>query len=113
MGTDGARNQERLCWRGPAASYCTELASSYLCLQSYVSITFIVFCIKPYPSYIPEIVCRLSYHNRPRLIYFFPRDSYVDFLMEGINYHEWELGSRVAVYLSDKHEFSGRLNWIG
>jgi hypothetical protein len=26
MGPDGARNQERLCWRGPAAIYWTGLA---------------------------------------------------------------------------------------
>jgi hypothetical protein len=25
MGPDGARNQERLCWRGPAAIYWTGL----------------------------------------------------------------------------------------
>jgi hypothetical protein len=27
MGPDGARNQERLCWRGPAEIYWSELVS--------------------------------------------------------------------------------------
>jgi hypothetical protein len=35
MGPDGARYQERLCWRGPAAIYWTALKES---LESAVSI---------------------------------------------------------------------------
>jgi hypothetical protein len=51
MSTDGARNQDRLCWRGPAASYWTGPGLQASTLVMNYGATKVVSTQKDHPSF--------------------------------------------------------------